>query len=114
MDVTSWVATAWKIVRSGMMIHKVERCDNMLKYVSCLVKIGTARQCFEGPRKMYKVCVILISQFIQYRMRTSYERLCHTNSRYGGAASVALRRVARGPDSWNHAARLRKIGGGIP
>eukprot|EP00965_Chrysotila_dentata_P201472 6180587-Pleurochrysis_carterae.AAC.1 len=46
-------------------------------------------------------------------MRTSYERLLHTNRRYGGSASVALRRIARdGPDSQN-AARLRKIGDGM-
>eukprot|EP00965_Chrysotila_dentata_P142745 4718297-Pleurochrysis_carterae.AAC.1 len=29
-------------------------------------------------------------------MRTIYERLRHTNRRYGGAASVALRRLASG------------------
>eukprot|EP00965_Chrysotila_dentata_P184378 6086788-Pleurochrysis_carterae.AAC.1 len=38
----------------------------------------------------------MISQFIQYRMRTTYKRLRHTNPRYGGAASVALRRLASG------------------
>eukprot|EP00965_Chrysotila_dentata_P139899 4624816-Pleurochrysis_carterae.AAC.1 len=34
--------------------------------------------------------------FIQYRMRAIYERLGHTNRKYGGAASVALRRLASG------------------
>ena len=43
-----------------------------------------------------KVYVIMMSQFIQYRMRTIYERLRRTNRRYGGAASVALRRLASG------------------
>eukprot|EP00965_Chrysotila_dentata_P173709 5734615-Pleurochrysis_carterae.AAC.1 len=38
----------------------------------------------------------MISQFIQYRMRTIYERPRHTNRRYGGAASGALRRLASG------------------
>eukprot|EP00965_Chrysotila_dentata_P175868 5805527-Pleurochrysis_carterae.AAC.1 len=47
-------------------------------------------------------------------MRTIYERLRHRNRSYGGAASVALRsRLARGPDSHN-AARLCRIGGGMP
>eukprot|EP00965_Chrysotila_dentata_P004948 162051-Pleurochrysis_carterae.AAC.1 len=54
-----------------------------------------------------------ISMFLQYRMRTSYEGLRHKNRRYGGAASVALRLLARGLDSQN-AARLRRIGGGMP
>eukprot|EP00965_Chrysotila_dentata_P093309 3082460-Pleurochrysis_carterae.AAC.1 len=35
-------------------------------------------------------------QFIQYRMRTIYKCLRHKNRRYGGAASVALRRLASG------------------
>eukprot|EP00965_Chrysotila_dentata_P205141 6182773-Pleurochrysis_carterae.AAC.1 len=38
----------------------------------------------------------MISQFIQHRMRTIYERLRDTNRRYGGAASVTLRRLASG------------------
>eukprot|EP00965_Chrysotila_dentata_P240495 6203748-Pleurochrysis_carterae.AAC.9 len=35
-------------------------------------------------------------RFIQHRMRTIYKRLRHTNCRYGGAASLALRRLASG------------------
>eukprot|EP00965_Chrysotila_dentata_P218279 6190497-Pleurochrysis_carterae.AAC.4 len=58
------------------------------------------------------VCVILMPHFIKYRMRTSYKRLRHTNSRYNGAASVALRRVARKRDGQS-AARVVRIGGGI-
>eukprot|EP00965_Chrysotila_dentata_P034880 1161219-Pleurochrysis_carterae.AAC.4 len=38
----------------------------------------------------------MMSQFIQYRMCTIYERLRHTRRRYGGAASVVLRRLANG------------------
>eukprot|EP00965_Chrysotila_dentata_P243972 6205713-Pleurochrysis_carterae.AAC.4 len=38
----------------------------------------------------------MISQFIQYRMRTIYERFRHTNRWHGGAASVAPRRLASG------------------
>eukprot|EP00965_Chrysotila_dentata_P003521 115214-Pleurochrysis_carterae.AAC.1 len=45
----------------------------------------------------------MISQLIQYRMRTSSKQLRHTTARYGGAASqhgaASLSREAARPDS---------------
>eukprot|EP00965_Chrysotila_dentata_P045133 1499389-Pleurochrysis_carterae.AAC.4 len=46
-------------------------------------------------------------------MCTSCEGLCHTNCTYGGAASVALRRLAKGPDRQTEAP-IRGICGGMP
>eukprot|EP00965_Chrysotila_dentata_P156275 5162671-Pleurochrysis_carterae.AAC.2 len=46
--------------------------------------------------------VIMISQSILHRMRTSSKQLCHTNARYGGASqrgAASLSREAARPDS---------------
>eukprot|EP00965_Chrysotila_dentata_P024383 807338-Pleurochrysis_carterae.AAC.4 len=51
----------------------------------------------------------MISQFIQYRIRTSSEQLRHTTARYGGASplgAASLRRDAAWPDS-GHDSRPR-------
>eukprot|EP00965_Chrysotila_dentata_P156002 5155029-Pleurochrysis_carterae.AAC.2 len=45
---------------------------------------------------VYTVYVMHTSQFIQYRMRTSCERLRHTKVRYGGDVQQHLRRLAEG------------------
>eukprot|EP00965_Chrysotila_dentata_P011219 365535-Pleurochrysis_carterae.AAC.2 len=54
----------------------------------------------------------MISQCIQYGMRTIYERFHQTNHSSGGAASVGLRRLASGTCGQIEAP-CRRFGAGI-